>query len=296
MNAMLLWMTLLPSQLAAEPTKPAGDSKDDAQRAEVMAMAKTLMAQCEFSSGGKSPTKFVLHPEPILRWSNPTAGSVFGDVYVLTENGRPAVVAGAYRWFSNDWGDAMEVCSLSAGPVFARQGDVTFWKSDKPGVRFQPVKNADAPAKSAPARLSQMRRIANDFVTQLTDTRGDTAGVKRQLRMLSQPVYRYPAANEKSDYLDGALFAFVEGTDPEVLLLIEASSNQSPDDSRWQFALARINRDALQVTYRDEAVWSAPYIDNPMILSREPYALFSLNGPLREAESKARTSKPAGQP
>ena len=134
-----------------------------------------------------------------------------------------------------------------------------------------------------------MRRLAGVFVAQLADTRGDDAGVKRQLRLLSQPVFRYPAATEKSAYIDGALFAFVEGTDPEVLLQLEAT--KSDDGSIWHFGLARMNRDALVVTYRDEIVRTAPHIEDVLNRPRDPYALFSLEHPFQEAARKEKSPK-----
>ncbi len=103
--------------------------------------------------------------------------------------------------------------------------------------------------------------------------------------MLRQPVFRYAAANEQSDDIDGALFAFVEGTDPEVLLLIEATKE---GNGVWQFGLARTNRDTLQVTYRGDAIWSAPKIDDVMGREREPYAPFKLDEVARDAAQKER--------
>ena len=43
---------------------------------------------------------------------------------------------------------------------------------------------------------------------------------REELRLLPQPVYRYES--EDPEVQDGGVFAFVQGTDPEVLLLLEA--------------------------------------------------------------------------
>ena len=125
-----------------------------------------------------------------------------------------------------------------------------------------------------------MRRLAADFVANLADTRGNDSGVKRQLRLLTQPIFRYPAPNEKAAYSDGAMFAFVEGTDPEAFLLLEAT--KAGDEAKWQFGLVRMNGDALRVTFRDANIWSVPKIENPLNLSKEPYALFSLEHILKD--------------
>ncbi|MBC7816001.1 MAG: hypothetical protein IAG10_03780, partial [Planctomycetaceae bacterium] len=270
---LLSLMLILPSQLAAEKPKVASANNDEALRSSVAASAKDFSGRCEFTVGESGHTKLVLHPEPILRWSNPTVGQVFGEVFVWTDNGRPAIVASWYRWYSPDWGRTFEICSLAPGRAAGRVNDIQFWNTDKAGLTLKPLANADAPAKVAAARLVQMRRIAGDFVAHLADTRGDDSGVKRQLRLLPQPVFRYPAAKEKATYADGALFTFVEGTDPEAFLMLEATKTN--EDVIWQFGLARMNGDALRVTFRDKDVWTVPKIENPLNLAKEPYALIT---------------------
>ena len=208
-----------------------------------------------------------------MRWSNPTIGTAFGEVFVWTDNGRPAVVGSWYRWFSPDWGRTLEVTSLAPGRAAGRVAENCFWNSEKPGLTLKPLPNVDAPAKTPAARLVQMRRLSGDFVAHLADTRSDTAAVKRQLRMLTQPVFRYPVPNEKATYSDGALFAFVEGTDPEAFLMLEAATTKQGES--WQFGLVRMNGDTLRVTFRDKEVWSVPRITPAMNLSQEPYAFFN---------------------
>lgn len=269
----ILLLSILPVQLAAETEKDVNKAGDEAQRASVAVAAKEFVGRCEFSVGQPASRKLELHPDPILHWTNPTVGTVHGEVYVWTDHGRPAVVASWYRWFTPDWGRTLETTSLAEEPVTGRVRDIQFWNSEKPGLALKPLANIDAPAKSPAARLVQMRGLAGDFVAHLADTRGNESGVKRQLRLLTRPVYRYPAADARATYLDGALFAFVEGTDPEAFLLLEAL--KTGDKSSWHFGLVRMNGDALRVTFRDKNVWSAPMIASLLNQSKEPYALFT---------------------
>ena len=245
------------------------ETTDKELRASVVATAKEFAERCEFNMAGM---KLTLYPEPILHWTNPTAGTVFGEVYVWTHNGRPMLVASWYHWFSPDWGATLEACSLAEEPVTARIDDVRFWNSDKPGLTLSPLADTEAPATTPAARLGQMRQLAGNFVAHLTDTRETASGVERELRLLKQPIFRYPAANAKATYLDGALFAFVEGTDPEVFLLLEAV--KAEDGASWQFGLARMNTDELRVNFRDTTVWSVSSVKDWKDMSTEPYALF----------------------
>jgi len=43
------------------------------------------------------------------------------------------------------------------------------------------------------------------------------------------------------------------GTDPEVLLLLEA--RRSSDKFHWQYGLARMNDCGMTVSYKDQEVW-----------------------------------------
>jgi len=260
-----------PNPLPRAQKSGALQDKDEELRAAVVSTAKKFAQRIELKAG-PTETKLELSPEPILHWSNPTIGTVFGEVYVWTDKGRPAVVASWYRWFSPDWGATLEACSLTEKHVAGRVGDVRFWSPDKPGLSLNPLAEIDSPAKTPAARLGQMRRLASDFSAHLADTRGNAAGVKRELRMLKQPVYRYPTAEKDATYLDGALFAFVEGTDPELFLLLEAV--KAKDGANWHFGLARMNGDEMQVDFRDKKVWSVPTIKDWNNMVKEPYALF----------------------
>lgn len=57
--------------------------------------------------------------------------------------------------------------------------------------------------------------------------------------------------------LDGALFVFVEGTDPEVFLLLEARAGAS-DEQRLVYGLARMNSVRLRVLKGTNVLWEAP--------------------------------------
>jgi hypothetical protein len=268
--------------MAGEETEvqnPA-DTNEEKLVASVATMAREFAKKCEFTRGDET-TALLLNPAPVLRWSNPTVGKVYGEVYLWTDNGRPVVVASLYRWFQPNWGRTLEVTLLDAEHLIGRMDDVRFWVPSTTGVTFKSLKGVDPPAKAEAARLIQMRRLAGEFSANLVDRRGaGTTGVTRQLRLLTKPVFRYPAPNDNSSYSDGALFAFVEGTDPEALLLLEATKSDS--EARWQYGLARMNSDELQVTFRGEIVWTAPGLKQSVGRPREPYAAFSLDRPQRD--------------
>jgi hypothetical protein len=97
-----------------------------------------------------------------------------------------------------------------------------------------------------------MRRLAQEFGGHEID--GD--GKRWQLRLLPAPLYRYPSA--KARVLDGALFALISsaGTDPEVLLLLEARQDDG-GTPYWQYACGRFSDWELHVQRKDKEVYTS---------------------------------------
>jgi hypothetical protein len=75
-----------------------------------------------------------------------------------------------------------------------------------------------------------------------------------QLRLLPQPIYRYQV--EREHIVDGALFAFAQGTDPEAIVTLEAVRQDGK--LAWRYALTRRTVVALEVDVDGAHVWSVP--------------------------------------
>jgi hypothetical protein len=89
-----------------------------------------------------------------------------------------------------------------------------------------------------------------------------------ELRLLQQPVRRY--ADPDSGVVDGALFLFAYGTNPEVAVVIEARWERA-SALAWRFGLARIASAELIVHVNDREVWHAAELKTPWTLMKEPY-------------------------
>jgi hypothetical protein len=126
---------------------------------------------------------------------------------------------------------------------------------------WHPLPGAAAPAAAAPQRSAQMRALAGEFAVEVLDTRNVPKGEDQTPRLLSKPLYRYDAGQTKS--LDGALYAFVLGTDPELLLLFECDTAAAKPE--WRFGVGRMNRDAIRVKRKGETVWEAPALKGDAI-------------------------------
>jgi hypothetical protein len=74
------------------------------------------------------------------------------------------------------------------------------------------------------------------------------------LRLLPTPVARYGKAG--AAVIDGALFAFAIGTDPEVCVFLEA--RQGKEGPEWFYAMGPMTCFSVKVTYKKTEVWDLP--------------------------------------
>jgi hypothetical protein len=229
---------------------PAADPPENKENIEA-ALKLTLAAANEYDFRvGKDEKPLELQREPILKWSNPTQGDVHGNVFVWTRDGRPLVVGSLFKWFSPHTHMAHEFHSLAEEPLAAKFHDEAVWKVSEVGLRFEAIPKAPAPAGTEAQRLLQLKQLAKEF----TGTKAPLAK-EMELRFLPQPIYRYAAP--KQEVVQGALFAFVQGTDPEIFLLVEARGKNAAS-ATWQFAAARMNStQEVRLRHRDQQVWSS---------------------------------------
>jgi hypothetical protein len=187
---------------------------------------------------------------PVLRWTNPSAGRVYGNTYVWLQNGRPAAVGCLFRNF-HPWDTFNgELVALAGTRLVAKRDDKVIWQP-KDTWEWHPLPGAAAPAAAPALRLVQMRALAGEFVVELLDTRNVPRGEDQTPRLLPRPLYRYDA--ERTKALDGALYAFVIGTDPELLLLLECDTAAAKPE--WRFGVGRMNRDTIRLKRKGETVW-----------------------------------------
>lgn len=231
------------------PPRVRADEEDGkADRLELMRSAAGAYQITVATDDG--PEELTLRPEPLLRWTNPIRRTTDGTVFLWTHNERPAAVLCMYPHLG-----ALdhEFQSLAEGPLTAHfeGSDSPDWTPREPGVTFRPVPEGPSPAASSAARLSQMRGIARRFRALF----GERAH-EHELRLLTQPLYRYPAKGSAES--DGAIFAFVQGTDPEILLILEIRK-AADGHPRWHYAAARMTVVNLHLEYQEQPIWSAAW-------------------------------------
>lgn len=193
---------------------------------------------------------------PVLRWRNAARGQEGEAMMVIwCQHGRPEVLASIYPWEGQLY---HEFCSLSrVARLVARDKSAVVWSPNTPGLKFEDIPEAPEPAESPAARLRQMKSLAERFRATMTGWKGDNSD-REELRLLPRALYRYDIKDSKAEHpnlKDGALFGFVMGTDPEVVLVLEAVNRD--DRSVWQYALARATSGGLETKLDDKLVWVA---------------------------------------
>src|SRR4051794_6904411 len=248
MRRLSVVLLLLAASGAQPPAKP--DTQEAAKLSEEI--EQSVRWYDVLPEDGAAP----LTPVPVIRWRNVARGQEGEAMMVVwPHNGRPVAMASIYPWNGSM---THEFDSLSRdSKVIARDQGRVIWSPASAGVEFKEVPNAPKPAKSPAERLRQMKAIAAGFKATMTGWSGDNSD-REELRLLPRPLYRYDLAEAKAPeppLTDGGLFAYVQGTDPEVVLVLEAVG--PGDRADWQYALVRATSGGLEVKLGDRVVWTA---------------------------------------
>ena len=199
------------------------------------------------NNGGK-----VAEGKIVFRWDNRERGSADGATALwYDESERPIAIASIYPWNGNLVHD-FDVIDRRRGLIGKRNGR-SFWDApDKTAIKFKPVPGAKHPAESEKLRRLQLKAMAAEYSVTMTGWRGDGSD-KERLRMLPTPVHRYGRKVAEPDLIDGAIFLFVKGTDPEAALVLEAHKHDG--EYRWEYSLISQTSGSLEATHRKKPIW-----------------------------------------
>lgn len=250
----------------------------DPRIAEALETTTEAATHYEFRLADDPSGRLKFHPKSLLRWSNPVIGVIYGNVFVWTKDGRPEVIGSILQWYEPHKHATHEFHSLSAGPVEGSRDGRLVWATTKPGLLLRPILQAPLVDESPLVRLRQMRSITRQLKVTSTNRNGD----QYNLRLLSQPLFRY--GDVKSNVFDGALFSFVQGTDPEVIVLIEARKNDS-GTLHWYVAMMRMAALEFAAEFKDQELWHVEAMPYPVAMSgQEPYSLYRFRRQKIEAQ------------
>ena len=206
---------------------------------------KTALSRFTIQVGDRKEASRVA--DPCLRFTDPVSNSTDGIIAVYAHNGgRPDAIAQFFFNAQKKW--IAEFTIIPDRAVTILRSGREHWKPSEYVCKFADLPGSPVPDAKPALRLRQMRAIAADFA--VVDYFG-TQEVKTNLRLLPQPAYRYA---EDGKIVDGAVFVFAHGTNPECCVLLEAY--QDGKESRYRYAVAPMSIYKLETRYKDAPVWS----------------------------------------
>jgi hypothetical protein len=203
---------------------------------------------------GDTWTKVKRIEKPLLYYGDATRENDRGSVWGWGEVGRPVALIELFQNENDRDNWVYTICNTSGGKVRARRVSAPWWKENASASELKDVPGAPAPAKEAPQRQRQLKQLAQKFTGHQF---WDPNNSRYELRRLERPLRTYK--DEDSGLLDGALYTLANGTNPELMLFIEARVN--PKDNTevlWQYAVGRLSHAELHLLYDDKEVFTSP--------------------------------------
>ncbi len=238
------------------PTANLAQDKPDAkqqQRERLLAQMRALAeeTQVQFQQGKRQPQ---LVASPMFRYDDQPRHFVDATMWAWTDRGRP-VAFEKIEAMAQDrprWGYCFT--SVSDRLLTVKWGDGRVYRSTEPGVEFRPLPGAPAASARIADRKLQARKLVRDFSARiLTDDRTNTS---EEMRLLPTPIFEY-VHPETQSFL-GAVFALAtSGTNPDVLILLEPRKENGK--TAWHFAVARMTAGGVNLKYKNETIWQAPF-------------------------------------
>jgi hypothetical protein len=233
---------------------------DENSRAAQLVRMKAIADRFEISALRESPSPAKLIDKPLLRYNDSTRQQYDeSTLWMWTERELPVALMGVEyypkrkpepRWLS-------EIVSLSGAKIGVARDGSWKWEARQPGLIRQPVPDSSKPADTAVLRLTQGRQIRQRF----TAHERESSDGRIELRPLSNPLYRFK--DEATGVLDGMIFAYANGTNPEVLLILEAVRDQANGNAGWTYGFAQMTGARVHASLDDREVWKQGEADPP---------------------------------
>jgi hypothetical protein len=212
----------------------------------------------EIEDGAKP---FQLYEKPVFLHTQSVRGDDIGAVHLwLTQDKRPAVVGAVFAW-SNSKTSRMvtyELHSLVQQPISLSLSQRTQWTCPTRGFDWKAFpRGTPPPAKNTLQQRLQVKQLARQFTANTTTDKNQ----RWELRLVPTPIYEYQS--KSSGVVHGAMFSFCQGTDTELLLLIEAFGKPEGDSKEatslnWRYAPVPFSDYKVRAQLQEEEIWESP--------------------------------------
>jgi hypothetical protein len=244
---LICWLaaTWLPTCSAQAPDEPS----------EIRKTAEQLVDSVELESlqaNGWVKAKRI--DQPLLLYTDDTRGDDRGFLWGWGEKGRPLAVFEIFQNVQQRGVWTVCICNTSGGRLRAGRSGSPWWLENDSDIDFNDVPSAPPVATESAVRQRQMKLLAQNFTAHEIWMPNNT---RYDLRRLDRPLHSY--RDEETGIVEGGLFAFANGTNPEILLFIEARQQKAKASKPvWQFGVGRSAYAELHLEYQGKEVFSAP--------------------------------------
>ena len=229
--------------------------------------AREHVSEFKVSSTKAREALIELLPNPLLTYGDAARNNEAGTLWAWGKSGRPVAFLELYRSIGKDqpWVHAQTLTSPELIQLDAPTGQR--WTPKKSHFVLKDVPDSPEVGNHPAVRLRQMKEISRRFESHQF---WDPNNSRFEMRLLVQPVLRYQ--DEPAKVIDGAVFVLAHGTNPEVLVQIEADAAQQPP--RWKYSLARLGSAEMHVLLDGKEVWNDPRTPGIVGQPVDPYWLF----------------------
>jgi hypothetical protein len=221
---------------------------------------------------GKEDQRYEPVDKPLLASSDLSRGEL-GALWAFGAEGRPVAALELFKNSAISSAPWTQVLTLTTDQLVTTQFPPAYaWTPQQSQLEMQPLEAASTPAQRSTLRERQIKIIARRFDAHEF---WDPNNSRFELRLLESPLHAYK--DEAAGIMDGALFAFVHGTNPEVLLLIEAHKS-AQGGLQWKYGLVRMGSAEMHVNLDGEEIWQIGRTPGVAGNSRAPYWITSAPG------------------
>ncbi len=219
-------LVVLPAPGAASGQEP-GDADAAAKRSAEFLQSAVEALNIEVDEADKQ--RLQLRKSPLFKYSDPARGYAAAGVWRLGQMGRPQALVSLEYWLRGETDEPRLMYELVSftDASFTVSSPRAKLPAAGAAPQFTTLTIVEMPAAGEKQRLVQLRALARRFTVSEKHV-GDFAS----LRLLTQPIDRYSDAER--GITGGGLFVFVDGTNPEAALWLEA------DKESWRYAVSRM--------------------------------------------------------
>lgn len=249
--------------LAAIPSgaTPCSAAEENAgQEAELEKVLRSVKRLRLFEYGATDLKSVAPHERPVHHYGDEERRLFDSTLWMWgdPDNGRPVAAMKLERYPENSYYGRRTILyglvSLSSQRIRVEFPEDTPWTSARAGIELAGIPGSPEPAAAGRLRSLQARALSRRFTAHLLEAPGERMEKRTNLRLMPRPLYEY--SGEEHGILYGALFGLANGTNPDVLLLIEARATDS--GPRWQYGTARLTRTQILVQLDSRQVPTLP--------------------------------------